>query len=102
MIGTFDAIVTAEDVHRGRPDPECYLYAAQQIQRPPLRCVVVGNSNQVGISFLCRPPPPLSLEWDLLSCMTAGPQFVLKEDPSSLVAEAPRHQRQGFHIQDQG
>ena len=47
MIGVFDAIVTAEDVHRGRPDPECYLYAAQQIQRPPLRCVVVGNSNQV-------------------------------------------------------
>ena len=46
MMGVFDAIVTAEDVHRGRPDPECYLYAAQQIQRPPLRCVVVGNSNQ--------------------------------------------------------
>ena len=43
-----EAVVTAEDVYRGRPDPEAYLYAAQQLQRPPVRCVVVGNSNQVG------------------------------------------------------
>eukprot|EP00891_Asterochloris_glomerata_P007008 jgi/Astpho2/7008/Aster-01862 len=41
-----EAVVTAEDVYRGRPDPEAYLYAAQQLQRPPVRCVVVGNSNQ--------------------------------------------------------
>ena len=44
-----EAVVTAEDVYRGRPDPEAYLYAAQQLQRPPVRCVVVGNSNQVGL-----------------------------------------------------
>jgi HAD superfamily hydrolase (TIGR01509 family) len=41
-----EAVVTAEDVYRGRPDPEAYLLAAQQLQRPPARCVVVGNSNQ--------------------------------------------------------
>lgn len=43
---TFSAIVTADDVYRGRPDPESYLLAAQQLGRPPARCVVIGNSNQ--------------------------------------------------------
>ncbi len=42
-----EAVVTAEDVYRGRPDPEAYLLAAQKLQRPPVRCVVIGNSNQV-------------------------------------------------------
>lgn len=46
LTGSFSSIVTAEDVYRGRPDPESYLYAAQQIGRPPARCVVIGNSNQ--------------------------------------------------------
>ena len=43
----FNAVVSAEDVSRGRPDPEGYLHAAQQIGRPPVRCIVIGNSNQV-------------------------------------------------------
>lgn len=37
-------IVTAEDVARGRPDPEAILYAAQQLGRPPIRCVLIGVS----------------------------------------------------------
>lgn len=41
----FEAVVSAEDVFRGRPDPEGYLYAAQRLERPPFRCVVIGNSN---------------------------------------------------------
>ena len=41
----FDAVVTGDDVCRGRPDPEGYLYAAQRLHRPPFRCVVIGNSN---------------------------------------------------------
>ena len=40
---TFGAIVTADDVYRGRPDPESYLLAAQQLGRPPVRCVVIGG-----------------------------------------------------------
>ena len=47
-----EAVVTAEDVYRGRPDPEAYLLAAQRLQRPPVRCVVVGNSNQVCCLFI--------------------------------------------------
>lgn len=47
---SFATIVSAEDVSRGRPDPEGYLYAAQKIGRPPVRCIVIGNSNQVQCS----------------------------------------------------
>ena len=43
----FQVIVSAEDMSRGSPDPEGYLLAAQQLGRPPMRCVVIGNSNQV-------------------------------------------------------
>ncbi len=32
-------------MQRGRPDPECYLYSAQAIGRPPARCIVIGNAN---------------------------------------------------------
>lgn len=40
----FDTVVTAED--SGSAEVEFYYaYAAQRIQRPPIRCVVVGDSN---------------------------------------------------------
>lgn len=48
----FQTVVTGDDVYRGRPDPEAYLFAAQQLGRPTVRCVVVGNSNQVRPCFL--------------------------------------------------
>ena len=41
----FEVVVSGDDVYRGKPDPEGYLYAAQRIDRPPVRCVVVGTSN---------------------------------------------------------
>lgn len=43
---TFSVIVAAEDVHRGKPDPEMFVYAAQLLSFIPERCVVFGNSNQ--------------------------------------------------------
>lgn len=43
--GSFDAIVAAEDVHRGKPDPEMFVYAAQLLNFIPERCIVFGNSN---------------------------------------------------------
>lgn len=45
LLPYIDAIISGEDVSRGRPDPEPYLYAAQAIERPPLRCVVIGSAN---------------------------------------------------------
>jgi 5-amino-6-(5-phospho-D-ribitylamino)uracil phosphatase len=41
----FDTVVAAEDVHRGKPDPEMFLYAAQLLSVIPERCIVFGNSN---------------------------------------------------------
>lgn len=43
--GSFSAIVAAEDVHRGKPDPEMFVYAAQLLSVIPERCIVFGNSN---------------------------------------------------------
>lgn len=40
----FDAIVTAEDVHQGKPDPEVFLLAAQRLAVPPSRCIVVEDA----------------------------------------------------------
>ena len=42
----FSVIVAAEDVYRGKPDPEMFLYAAQLLNFIPERCIVFGNSNQ--------------------------------------------------------
>ncbi|XP_022943087.1 5-amino-6-(5-phospho-D-ribitylamino)uracil phosphatase, chloroplastic-like [Cucurbita moschata] len=46
MDGDFNVIITAEDVHRGKPDPEMFIYAAQLLNFIPERCIVFGNSNQ--------------------------------------------------------
>ncbi|XP_021735824.1 5-amino-6-(5-phospho-D-ribitylamino)uracil phosphatase, chloroplastic-like [Chenopodium quinoa] len=43
--GVFSVIVAAEDVHRGKPDPEMFIYAAQSLKFIPERCIVFGNSN---------------------------------------------------------
>jgi beta-phosphoglucomutase family hydrolase len=41
---TFQAIVSAEDVHQGKPDPEVYLTAAARVGVSPDRCVVVEDA----------------------------------------------------------
>jgi HAD superfamily hydrolase (TIGR01509 family) len=51
MIGLsefFAEIVTAEDVSRGKPDPEVFVTGAHRISRPPERCVVFEDAH-VGI-----------------------------------------------------
>ena len=40
----FDAVVTGEDVTRGKPDPEVFLAAAQRLGVPPARCLVVEDA----------------------------------------------------------
>jgi len=40
----FDAIVSAEDVHKGKPDPEVYLLAAERVGVEPSSCVVVEDA----------------------------------------------------------
>ena len=40
----FQAIVSAEDVSRGKPDPEVFLVAASRVGVPPQRCIVVEDA----------------------------------------------------------
>ena len=42
--GMFTAQVTAGDIQRGKPHPECYLLAAQYLQKPPEQCIVFEDS----------------------------------------------------------
>lgn len=41
----FHSIISAEDVHRGKPDPEVYLTAAARLGALPSRCVVVEDAE---------------------------------------------------------
>lgn len=41
----FDAIVTAEDVARGKPNPDCYLLACQKLDIKARHCLVLEDSN---------------------------------------------------------
>lgn len=45
MQGFFDVVVAAEDVYRGKPDPEMIMYAAQLLNIICERCILFGNSN---------------------------------------------------------
>ena len=40
----FEKIVSAEDVHRGKPDPEVFLVAAAKLGVAPGRCIVVEDA----------------------------------------------------------
>lgn len=42
--GLFDAILTSEDFERSKPDPDCYLKAAQRFGVEPKDCVVFEDS----------------------------------------------------------
>ncbi|HJQ24655.1 MAG TPA: HAD-IA family hydrolase [Blastocatellia bacterium] len=40
----FDAIISAEEVERGKPDPQIFLAAAAKVQTLPARCIVVEDA----------------------------------------------------------
>jgi HAD superfamily hydrolase (TIGR01509 family) len=44
LLPRFDAVVTADDVRRGKPDPEPYLLAAERLGLPSGRCVAFEDS----------------------------------------------------------
>ena len=44
LLPRFDAVVTAEDVSRGKPDPQVYELAAARLGTPPDACVVVEDA----------------------------------------------------------
>jgi beta-phosphoglucomutase len=42
--GSFGALVSAEDVERGKPDPQVFLLAARRLAVEPQRCIVVEDA----------------------------------------------------------
>ena len=40
----FQAVVSAEDVARGKPDPQVFLTAAARLNTPPSQCIVVEDA----------------------------------------------------------
>ena len=62
----FEAIVSAEDVHRGKPDPEVFLIAAAKLAVAPKHCIVVEDAQHgveaaraagmksIGVSQSCK------------------------------------------------
>lgn len=40
----FEAVVSAEDTQRGKPDPQVFLLAAARLGVPPARCVVLEDA----------------------------------------------------------
>jgi beta-phosphoglucomutase family hydrolase len=45
LAGHFDALCTAEDVARGKPEPDLFLYAAEKLGVPPEECIVFEDSD---------------------------------------------------------
>ena len=44
LAGCFQAIVSAEDVTAGKPDPQVFLTAASRLETPTSRCIVVEDA----------------------------------------------------------
>ena len=44
-LGTFDCIVTSDDVGRGKPHPDIFLRAAKQLDRPASECIVFEDAG---------------------------------------------------------
>jgi HAD superfamily hydrolase (TIGR01509 family) len=40
----FTAVVSSEEVARGKPSPDVYVEAARQLSEPPVRCVAIEDS----------------------------------------------------------
>jgi beta-phosphoglucomutase len=44
LLAPFDAVVSAEDVRQGKPDPQVFLLAAARVETPPARCIVIEDA----------------------------------------------------------
>lgn len=44
VLSRFDAVVTRDEVERGKPHPDLYLRAAQRLGTPPDRCLALEDS----------------------------------------------------------
>jgi len=75
--GMFSTQITAGDIHRGKPHPECYLLAAQRLQKAPEQCIVFedsisGTKAAVASGATCIGIGPLSAVPPLLKAGACG------------------------------
>jgi beta-phosphoglucomutase len=98
----FEAVVTGEDVSRGKPDPEVFLIAARRLGIPPARCAVIedappgiaaaNSAGMVSVGLLSTGRKPADLAAARIAVESLGdlsPQ-VLRE----LIAAQPSSTRQ--------
>lgn len=90
IANTFATVVAAEDVMRGKPDPEVFLLAARRLAAPVYRCVVVEDApagieaaRRAGMRCIGVGPLYASLRADLAASSLA----VLDEDAFDRVLE---------------
>ncbi len=88
----FDAVVSQEDVRRGKPDPEVFLTAASRLEVDPSRAIVVEDAaagivaaHRAGMRTVGVGP-----YHDLLGAMVSVAMLVdLPEDTFDLLLDAP-------------
>lgn len=104
--GTFAAVVTGDEVSRGKPDPEPYLEAARRLGADVTRCVAVEDSRPgitsalasgartIGVPSVVPVPPRDGLsrvasleqvDLDVLAAVVAGDDVDLTSTAVSLV-----------------
>lgn len=71
--GYFQAVVSAEDVQHGKPDPQVFLVAASRLGVPPSRCIVVEDAaagieaaRRAGMRSIGLSRPGVALTADLV------------------------------------
>jgi HAD superfamily hydrolase (TIGR01509 family) len=99
--GMFTAQVTADDIQRGKPHPECYLLAAQYLQKPPEQCIVFEDSISgvkaaVASGALCIGIGPSSTASSLLQ---AGACCVVPDFTSISLLACEDHAQTALNLQ---
>ncbi|MGB3541753.1 HAD-IA family hydrolase, partial [Rubrivirga sp.] len=82
-------LVTAEDVSRGKPDPEAYLLAASRLGVDPARCVVVEDAP-AGVEAARRAGMrPIAVTTTHAAAQLGGAVAVVSSVGSLVVAAGP-------------
>ncbi|HEX8497543.1 MAG TPA: HAD family phosphatase [Actinomycetales bacterium] len=85
---TFAAVVTGDEVDRGKPDPEAYLLAARQLGLQPGDCLAIEDSVPGTASARAAGVPVLAVP--LMTPLAPAPGQVLVESLAGLDLEALR------------